>query len=79
METPEVGTTPACGAERDHIMMTKKHFEVVAAILRNTYTDESEGERVIRDIANDLADYFASENPNFKREHFLAAANAKGA
>lgn len=54
--------------------MTRKHFEAIAAILRATYTDSAEGERVAREIANDLADYFATENPRFDKMLFLTVA-----
>lgn len=68
------------------IMLTKKTFEAVAAILEsNTVPDVAqyaagfdEGwatgmEEMRENIADELANYFATENPNFDREKFLNA------
>ena len=56
--------------------MTKKHFETIAAIIRRLSTiavpDES-GQGMLSAVAVDLADYFATVNPNFDRERFLKA------
>jgi len=52
--------------------MTKKHFEAIARILNITVRNESE--RTLRNmVALNMADYFASENPRFKRDEFLTA------
>ena len=65
--------------------LSRKHFEAVARILEsnNAPVEDStpgfiEGweagrEAMRRDVANDLADYFATENPNFDRQRFLKA------
>lgn len=47
--------------------MTKRHFEAIAAILRD-YPPAK-----VMSIGLRLADYFASENPRFDRERFLTA------
>lgn len=47
--------------------MSKKHFEAIAAILRTHKGQEA------RVIAEDLAQYFATQNPRFDTEHFIKA------
>ena len=62
-------------------MMTRKHFEAVAAILRDTGAStvqeptEHEKGRQFQSavIAGRLAGYFATENENFDRERFMKA------
>lgn len=60
--------------------MTRKHFEAIARILewRNGSPDstidfDSGYNTAIRNIADDMADYFENENPRFDRERFLTA------
>ena len=60
--------------------MTKKHFEAIAAILdehKQTpeygYYADNRRVEVWEDITNDIADYFAQENPSFDKERFLKA------
>ena len=66
--------------------MSRKHFEAIAATLRDariTPTDSeispfdegfNEGSLAASSkIARGLADYFATENPNFDRQRFLKA------
>ena len=54
--------------------MTKKHFEAIAAIFRNTYIDDDTDPVVAqKDMADRMADLFKSENPQFDREKFLTA------
>lgn len=55
--------------------MTIKHFEAVARIFRNYagLTARRTQNDVAKSIAQDVADYFAAENPNFDRERFLTA------
>lgn len=48
------------------LLMTKKHFEAIAAIIRDSEVSPHL-------IARDFADYFQSINPNFDRDKFLAA------
>lgn len=66
--------------------MTKKHFEAIAAIILDErpatlwgMTDDySDGNRDgIKTIAERLADYFATENPQFNRARFLAACGVE--
>lgn len=67
--------------------MTKKHYEAIASILRG-YVEQQIGvhdrrdltktecdalEQASYDIADRLADYFASDNPRFDRVRFLTA------
>lgn len=56
--------------------MTKKHFEAIASIL-SEYRPEAfdRPEVVYSDMVSALADYFESENPNFDRDRFVAAAS----
>lgn len=64
--------------------MTKRHFEAVATIIaRHRATADMHAERghegaetaqgVIANIARDMADLFADENPRFDRGRFLKA------
>ncbi len=46
--------------------MTKKHFEAIARILRDSED--------IEEVRTRLADNFAQVNPNFQRDRFLKAA-----
>jgi hypothetical protein len=62
-------------------MMTRKHFEAVAEIIKHNSVDIShdptdhERGRDMQSflISSDLADYFANENPNFDRARFMKA------
>lgn len=56
--------------------LSRKHFEVIAEILRDQHVGDpnTHDYLVIYDTAHDLAGYFATENPNFDRERFLKAA-----
>ena len=45
--------------------MTKQHFTAIAAILKANNAE--------RTLAYELANYFATTNPNFNRERFLEA------
>ena len=63
-------------------MMTRKQFEAVAALIAdkkdfgNGTIDYDAGmERMRLLVAEDLADYFADENPNFDRKRFLTACS----
>lgn len=48
--------------------MTRKHFEALAAI-----TKSISNETTRKFVAAEQADYFASQNPHFDRQRFLAA------
>ena len=66
--------------------LSRKHYEAVAEILASNVQPKTgyavgfdEGwatgmEEMRQEVANDLAEYFASENPYFDRERFLKAA-----
>ena len=69
-------------------MMTRKHFEAVAEIIRLSAPLEPalhENESIWIDgakdmlgrVASDLADLFAQENPRFDREKFLRACGVE--
>lgn len=59
--------------------MTKKDFEAVASIIRQnlpilTDNEYDRGRRdAVDNVADDLADYFKSENPHFHRGRFLTS------
>lgn len=52
--------------------MTKKHYKAIAKILFNGNRDDKYA-FVIYPIMQDLANYFAQDNPRFDRERFLEA------
>jgi hypothetical protein len=56
-------------------MMTRKDYVKVSEILAG-YKLAMIDEYWWEDLANDFADFFASDNPNFKRDKFLEACNA---
>lgn len=57
-------------------MFTRKHYRAIAKILKN-HDDFIERVNKYTSLCNDLADYFASDNPRFDREKFLAACGVK--
>ena len=64
--------------------MSKRHFEKLAAIIRNARVAENEEETAnigynlaVADIAQAIADMCCDENPRFDRERFLAACEPK--
>lgn len=62
-------------------MMTRRHFESIAGIINRIpskldnehyeYDDVVIIEKTRKLIANELADYFMEENPQFNRKRFL--------
>ena len=54
--------------------LSRKHYVAVAAIL-SEYTDN--GTHTPGFIAEDLASYFASDNPAFDRQRFLKACGVE--
>ena len=67
--------------------LSRKHFEAIAGILRALDRDPGgplalggdaeyyDGlDEMRQDVARDLADFFATENPYFDRQRFLKAA-----
>lgn len=61
--------------------MTKKHFEMVARILSETYRKPNlskvSPEAAIMEIAEEFADAFIAENPRFDRERFMRAVKGE--
>lgn len=58
--------------------MSKKHYEAIAAIIASTYRNaalynDAGRLETLETTAARLADYFATDNPRFDRERFLAA------
>ena len=66
-------------------MLTKKDFKAVAEIIKRQSTPRESDDVIIaimaRNIgqvyASELADYFATQNPHFDRERFMAACGLK--
>ena len=61
--------------------MSKKHYEAIAKIIRDNqhclvvdYSTNYEGWQ--DDMVTALADYFATQNPNFDRDKFIAACTS---
>ena len=46
--------------------MTRKHYNGIAEVLKQSYASES--------LIEHLADYLATTNPNFDRDRFLRAS-----
>ena len=65
--------------------LTKKHFKAIAEIIRIETQSEAVGNYANKDlinlvcerIANQLSDYFISENSLFDRQRFLNACGIK--
>jgi hypothetical protein len=53
-------------------MMTRKDYVAVAEIL-NSFQDVIADQFTFEDLVNEFADFFASDNPNFKRDKFTQA------
>ena len=60
---------------RGQTMFTKKHYKAIAEIVvrarKNPNLATVDGH--CRQIASDLANYFATDNPRFDRDKFLSA------
>lgn len=57
-------------------MMTRKHFEALAAInkqMMDNPTVPSDSKITLIAVSHLQANFFASENPNFDRQKFLTA------
>jgi Fe-S-cluster formation regulator IscX/YfhJ len=55
--------------------MTKKHYEAIAQVINDEirpYSPEAV-QSTTYNVINNLADYFADDNPKFNRERFLEA------
>ena len=69
--------------------MTKKHYEAIARILADVLEHEQDDfdpqahgvnfttYYYIQDVARQLAEYFASDNPRFDRARFLSACGVE--
>ncbi len=57
-------------------MLTRKVFEAQAAIIRRHI--DTAGREVCYDMASELADYFAKNNPRFDRLRFFEACGFEG-
>lgn len=55
--------------------MTRKDYVAVAQIL-NDFKQEIDNHAVFEDLVDEFADFFASDNPNFKLDKFREACNA---
>jgi hypothetical protein len=61
-------------------MLTKQTFKAIAEIIKEARSEQLYRENnnipsdlIVNYIANDLADFFAKENPQFDRDKFIAA------
>jgi hypothetical protein len=58
-------------------MLSKKHYEAIAKIIRNCYADiiiASDADVAMQEyISKKLADYFGQDNPKFDRDKFMYA------
>ena len=52
-------------------MLTRKHFKAVAKIVSET-ANKAYQTTYTKDLTERLADYFATQNPQFDREWFMA-------
>lgn len=50
-------------------MMSRKHYKAIAKIFKRRLHIDRDSSRLL----DDLADYFAADNPNFDRERFRTA------
>ena len=58
--------------------MTKKHYEAIAEILFHPNNSTIDYIKLAsREISEDLADYFATDNPRFNRTRFLTACGVE--
>ena len=63
---------------RKGTIMSRKHFEAIAAILAAEYAIAPEAAKLsIRALIMSLADNFKQENPRFNRERFYVAAGIR--
>lgn len=57
--------------------MTRKHYEMIAAILKAARLNANADTNTCDFIAVELADKMAQENPRFDKARFLKATGAK--
>ena len=58
-------------------MLTRKHFEAIAEIIRSDKGMYEDGENMRQLIARELASLCEQENPNFDRQRFLDACKVQ--
>ncbi len=59
-------------------MFTRTHYKAIAEIVRHTATSVCKFENLFHTpLANELADYFAADNPRFDRARFLTACGVE--
>lgn len=60
-------------------MFTRKHYRAIAAMVAKHTVPHTTypGDMVKFNFVNDLADYFAGDNPQFDRERFLTACGVE--
>jgi hypothetical protein len=56
-------------------MLSKKHYETIAKIMKAQRTAVTVREQVRCVIIEDLSTYFKQDNPSFKRDTFLEACD----
>ena len=55
-------------------MTTKKDYKAIAGIIRNNYQVSTEPVKCcLRDMTDEIAQYFADDNPQFDRRKFIIA------
>ncbi len=54
-------------------MLTKKDFKAIAKIIDNNRILIYDYGYIYDDVITELADYLATQNPNFDREKFITA------
>ena len=56
-------------------MITRKHFEAIALVIRSSKGFYSDAANTRDIIARELASVFEQDNPNFNRKRFLMACD----
>lgn len=65
-------------------MLSRKHYKAIAEIIRTKYVDLAETvagyivKAILEIIAQDLANYFEADDPQFATAEFLAACGISG-
>lgn len=55
-------------------MLTRKHHKAIASIIKNNYEVSTPPIKfVLRDMTDQIAQYFAADNPRFDRAKFVDA------
>jgi hypothetical protein len=58
------------------IDMTRRDYSAVAKILAGIASESGKDQETCDRVANNLADYFAGDNPRFDRDRFMSAYHA---